>query len=139
MKGIPPKCIREHKFKSDSSSKAFYFDRVFHFQDQKFLSIPLKNDTKPRGNEVIEIMASATRLANGELSWEDGRVKLEFKGYVLHLFGCFIPLPLTALLGAEKKLLMRQTVFEMSVAITHPLWGNIYGYHEQIRENAEML
>ena len=115
-------------FKSDPSSKAFYLDRVFNFQDRK----PYRFRSRmipTRGNEVVEIMASQLGWRM-RVTWEDGRVKLKHKDYVVHLFGCFVPLPLTALLGAgnAEEIAIDEQTFEMSVAITHPLWGNVYGY-----------
>jgi len=62
--------------------------------------------------------------------WEDERVKLKHKGYVLYVFGYFIPLPLTLLIGEGygEEVAVDDDTFDMVVTITHSLWGKIYEY-----------
>ncbi|OIN85251.1 MAG: hypothetical protein AUJ12_09895 [Alphaproteobacteria bacterium CG1_02_46_17] len=80
-------------------------------------------------NEVVEIMRYGVGWRMGYF-WEDGKVKLKHKGYVFHLYGIFIPLPLSLLIGkgyAEETPIDDNT-FDMFMQIVHPLWGKVYEY-----------
>ncbi|MEM7020274.1 MAG: DUF4166 domain-containing protein [Pseudomonadota bacterium] len=82
-----------------------------------------------QADEVIEIMPFniGWRLSYG---WENNKVTLKHRGYVLRLFGGFIPLPLAFLLGrgyAEETAIDDNT-FTMSMHVMHPWWGKVYGY-----------
>lgn len=139
---IPPR--NEHqvpvtvRFESNKNTKEFIFNRVFHFKNRKpyqFQSRMIQiTDT-----DVVEIM----RFGLGwrmSFHWEDHCTKLKHKGYVLMLFGHFIPLPLTMLIG-EGNAIERPVdanSFAMQVDITHPWWGKIYEYkgHFRLKETA---
>lgn len=116
------------RFQSDLNSKSFHFNRTFNFAKGKpytFRSrmIQIEND------EVIEIM----RFGIGwkmQYKWDGEKVVLSHRGYALSLFGHFIPLPLTIIMGqgyAEESPIDDNT-FEMVTHITHPWWGKIYEY-----------
>jgi|AntRauTorcE11897_2_1112592.scaffolds.fasta_scaffold00112_9 hypothetical protein len=132
MRGIPPHNEQNVPvtvtFRSEPESKAFVFDRDFDFKTRKpyhFKSHMLQVE----GNEVVEIMPFGIGWRMNYL-WQDNKVILKHKGYVLHLFGHFMPLPLTVLIGkgyAEERAVDDNT-FEMSMQIMHPVWGKIYGY-----------
>lgn len=116
------------EFASDKHTKEFHFKRVFHFKSRKPYSFKSRM-IHTSGNEVIEIM----RFGLGwkmQFLWENDCIKLKHKGYVLKLFGHFIPLPLTTFLGAGNAVetAIDDNSFEMCVDITHPWWGKIYGY-----------
>ena len=141
MKGIPP--INERNvdvsvdFESDPNSKSFYFNRCFSFAARK----PYRFRSRMiqiKDNEVIEIMAS--RLGwRMNIVWEDKRVKLKHKGYAFCLFGYFIPLPLTMLLGVgnAEEVAIDDNTFDMFVDISHPLWGKIYEYKGRFKTQVE--
>lgn len=115
------------RFGSHPDNRGFQFNRVFHFTngDYGFTSrmVPIKDDV------LIEIM----RFRLGwklRIFWDGEKVVLEHKGYALALFGHYIPLPLTLLMGkgyAEEHAIDDHT-FEMMTHITHPLWGKLYEY-----------
>jgi len=116
------------RFESDLNSKAFHFNRSFKFLGRKpyvFHSRMLQiND-----NELIEIM----RFGLGwrmKYSWDGEKVVLAHKGYALQLFGHLIPLPLTMIMGAGNaaEYPVDENTFDMEVSITHPWWGEMYGY-----------
>lgn len=132
MRGIPPHTennvpVTVH-FRSEPNAKYFHFYRTFHFQNRKpyrFYSRMIQT----HDNELIEVMW--TRLGwRMSYLFEDGRVKLKHKGYALCAFGHFIPLPITFLLGRgdAEETVVDDNTFDMSVTITHPLWGELYGY-----------
>ncbi|MGH1377733.1 MAG: DUF4166 domain-containing protein [Alphaproteobacteria bacterium] len=116
------------RFESDLNSKSFHFNRSFNFSNRKpyvFHSrmIQLKD------NEVIEIM----RFGLGwkmQYSWDGEKITLSHKGYAIQIFGHIIPLPLTMIMGAGNAVEypVDDNTFDMEVSITHPWWGNIYGY-----------
>jgi predicted DCC family thiol-disulfide oxidoreductase YuxK len=130
--GIPPFTARgvpaTVRFKSDHESSAFHFNRLFRFPGRKpyvFHSrlIPCG------GNEMIEVMPFGLGW-RASYAWENGKVVLRHRGYVLHLLGHDIPLPLTPILGrghAEETAIDDET-FDMHMEIIHPWWGSIYGY-----------
>jgi len=133
--GIPPHNeknvpVTVH-FQSDKNTKAFHFNREFNFATRapyRFQSRMLQT----KDNEVIELM----RFGLGwkmNYHWQDQQVQLRHKGYVFHLFGHFIPLPLTFLLGEGNadEVAIDDNTFAMNVTITHPWWGIIYQYKGQ--------
>jgi predicted DCC family thiol-disulfide oxidoreductase YuxK len=135
LHGLPP--MNENnvpvtvQFESDLDTPSFTFNRVFQFKNRKpynFCSrmIPIKN------NEVMEVMRFGLCWRMNCI-WENNRVKLKHKGYALYLFGHFIPLPLTRLIGVGngEEVATSDNTFDMHVAITHPWWGKIYEYKGQ--------
>ncbi len=132
VKGIPPHNENEVRttvhFQSHLDSKAFTFNRVFHFKKRspyRFKSSMIQTTN----NEVIELMRFGIGWKSS-FHWEDACVKLKHKGYVLKLFGHFIPIPLTALIGKGNAVetAIDDDTFDMQTDITHPWWGKIYEY-----------
>lgn len=116
------------RFQSDKNSKAFQFNRTFHFKNVPtyvFRSRMLQI----KGDEVIEIM----RFGLGwkmQYRWTGEKVVLEHRGYALNLFGHFIPVPLTIFMGRgyAEEIPVDDNTFDMMTNIIHPLWGKIYEY-----------
>ena len=116
-------------FNSDSDTNHLHFVRRFHFKGRKpyiFHStmVPI------RENIVVEVMKFRLCWCS-RFSWQDDRVILAHNGYKLYLFGKFIPLPISWLVGnihAEEQAIS-DTAFKMFVEINHPLLGKIYEYH----------
>lgn len=109
-------------FQSDKDTKALHFNRTFHFKNAKpytFRSRMLQT----RENEVIEIMRFGLGWKMLYL-WNGEKVILQHKGYALHLFGHFIPVPLTLLLGKgyAEEIPVDGETFDMMMQITHPWW-----------------
>ena len=132
MGGVPPHNEKNVpvtvRFESNRDTKEFRFNRVFYFKDRKPYSFQSRM-VQTSGNEMVEVMhfGLGWRMS---YHWEDDCVKLKHKGYVLRLFGHFIPIPLTILMGegnAEEKVVDKNS-FDMQVEITHPWWGKIYEY-----------
>jgi len=121
------------QFRTDAHSRAFGFDRTFHFAGMepfRFRSamIPL------RGKDVVEQMGAGLcwRMT---YAWTGEKVALTHKGYALRLFGFLIPLPLTALLGRgyAEEIPMSDDEFSMMTEVRHPLWGFVFGYNGTFR------
>ncbi|PHZ85337.1 DUF4166 domain-containing protein [Paremcibacter congregatus] len=132
MRGIPPHTEVDVSvvvnFESDEESNFFHFRRIFNFKTRKPYSFNSRM-MQIKDNEVVEIMWSGFGWRMHYV-WEAGRVKLKHKGYVFHLFGCLIPLPLTFLLGEgnAEEIAIDDNSFDMKVTITHPWWGKVYQY-----------
>jgi predicted DCC family thiol-disulfide oxidoreductase YuxK len=132
LRGIPPANEKNVpvtvQFESDPHTQSFTFNRVFQFNHRKPYSFRSRM-IQIKDNEVIEIMRFGL-CWRMQCVWEDNRVKLNHKGYALHLAGHFIPMPLTLLLGAgnAEEMAIDDNNFEMRVEITHPWWGSIYQY-----------
>lgn len=116
------------RFKSDLNSKAFHLNRRFNFSDRTpyiFNSRMLQM----KDNEVVEIMKFGLSWKM-KYSWDGEKVFLSHNGYAIEIFGHLIPLPLTFFIGAGNatEYPVDDNTFDMEVNITHPWWGNIYGY-----------
>jgi len=124
-------------FESEPGSKVFRFNRVFHFKAAKPYSFR-SHMVQMKGNDVVEIMRFGLCWRMNYL-WGDGKVILKHKGYMLRLFGHFIPLPLTMLMGKgyAEEIAVDDDTFDMFVHITHPWWGKIYEYKGQFRVTKE--
>jgi len=130
--GIPPHTentvpVIVH-FESDKETKAFHFNRVFHFKKIKPYHFKSRM-IQIKGDEVVELMRFGIGWRMKYL-WEDGRVKLTHKGYALSFLGHLIPLPLTALIGKgyAEEIPVDDNTFDMMVCITHPWFGKVYEY-----------
>lgn len=124
-------------YESAKDTREFHFNRTFHFANNspyRFRSRMIQ----VAGNEVVELMHFGIGWRMNYL-WQDGKVILQHKGYLLNLFGLFIPLPLTALLGAghAEETAVGDETFDMFVEIRHPWWGKIYGYSGRFRISGE--
>ena len=64
-------------------------------------------------------------------SWDGEKVVLSHRGYAIHILGHLVPLPLTLFMGAGEaiEIPIDERTFEMKVVITHPWWGELYGYN----------
>jgi hypothetical protein len=62
--------------------------------------------------------------------WEVDRVMLRHKGYALRVFGHFIPLPISFLLGRgdAEEIPVSDNAFDRCATITPPWCGKIYEY-----------
>lgn len=116
------------RFQSDRNSRAFHFNRSFQFKNIKPYTFPSRM-IQIKDNEVIEIMTFGLGWRMLYL-WDGEKVILKHRGYALQVFGHFIPIPLTPLLGEgyAEEVAVDDDTFDMITHITHPLWGRIYQY-----------
>lgn len=116
------------RFQSDKNSTAFHFKRTFHFKDGKPYVFHSRME-QIKDNNMIEVMRFGFGWKMFYL-WEDGKVKLKHDGYALKLFGHYIPVPFTLLLGKgyAEEVAIDNNTFDMITHITHPLWGKVYEY-----------
>ncbi len=116
------------EFKSDKETKAFHFKRTFHFKDAKPYVFHSRM-MQIKDNEVIEIMRFGLGWKMLYL-WDGEKVVLQHRGYALHLFGHFMPVPLTLFMGKgyAEEIAVDDNTFDMITHITHPWWGRVYEY-----------
>ena len=115
-------------YESAKDTRDFHLNRTFHFTKGK----PYRFQSRMHqltGNQVVELMRFGIGWRMNYL-WQDSKVVLQHRGYILKLFGHFIPLPLTALLGVGhgEEVAVDDETFDMFVEIRHPWWGKVYGY-----------
>lgn len=120
------------RFSSPMGSKDFYFERIFHFprKTQHFKSRMHIID----GSTLAEIMrfGFAWKL---NYRWQDNKVILTHKGYAFHLFGAFIPLPLSLILGKgyAEEWAVEDNEFAMMTYAYHPCFGRTFGYEGRFK------
>lgn len=114
-------------FQSDRTSKAFHFNRSFTFHNRTYIFRSRMMQIK--GDEVIEIMHFGLGWKM-QYSWDGQKVVLRHRGYALNVFGMFLPLPLTFILGEgyAEEVAVDDDTFDMVTHITHRWWGKIYEY-----------
>jgi len=115
-------------FQSDENTKAFHFNRVFKFSNRKAHRFNSKMIHR-KDNELIEVMKYRIGW-RVRMSWHEDRVKLIHQGYALCVFGHFIPVPLSLVLGIGygEEIAIDDDTFDMTANIRHPWWGKIYQY-----------
>jgi hypothetical protein len=121
------------EFDSNPHTRAFHFNRTFFFPSAKPYHFRSRM-VQISGNEVVEIMRFGVCWC---LSYEveGNKVLLRHRGYALHWFGHFIPLPLQWLLGRgdAEEIALDDSHFAMEVTISHPRFGTIYRYGGEFR------
>lgn len=104
------------------------FDRIFYFPGKKpyrFRSVML-----PSGGHT---MTEHTRLGFGwraAFVWTGERIEMQHRGYTLNIFGRSVPFPAEWLLGRghASETALDDDRFAMTMDMTHPLWGRVFGY-----------
>ena len=126
------------RFKSDKESKAFHFNRTFNFGGAKPYTFRSRM-VQIRDNEVIEIMRFGLGWKMLYL-WDGEKVVLQHRGYALRLFGHFIPVPLTLLMGEgyAEEIAVNDDTFDMITHIIHPWWGKVYEYKGRFKVTKEV-
>lgn len=119
------------RFNSRPHDNRIGFNRTFHFPGRK--PYHFSSQLAPtQGDEVIEFM----RFGLGwrmHLVYADNQVQLQHAGYVWRIAGFDLPIPLGLILGKSHayEYAINDTQFGMHFAITHPLFGNVFGYEGQ--------
>jgi predicted DCC family thiol-disulfide oxidoreductase YuxK len=123
-KGVP---VTVH-FVTDARSNAFRLERTFHFPGRapyvfRSAMIPM------RGNELVEMMGRGSGWRSA-YKWDGRKVVLSHRGYVVRMFGLYIPVPLTLLIGSgyAEEAAIDDDTFSMWTEIRHPWWGKVFSY-----------
>jgi len=118
----------EVNFESEINSRAFWFNRVFHFPNRK--PYVFRSKLVPIGeNRVIEYTKSGIGwVATYEFAKE--QVRLHHIGYVISILGQDFKLPLEWVFGKSTAFeeAVDENSFGMKMEIRHPVFGKIYGY-----------
>ncbi len=115
-------------FRSEVNSNVFCFDRAFHFPEKS--TYHFRSRLYPLDNgEVIELMPIGLGWRPNYL-YDENKIKLKHRGYVINLFGKYIPLPLEILLGKgyAEEWPLSDNDFAMCMTIDHPILGQIFSY-----------
>jgi predicted DCC family thiol-disulfide oxidoreductase YuxK len=115
-------------FHSGKNSKAFHFERTFHFPEHGNITFRSHME-RINDNILVEFMRFGIgwKLA---YVWDGHKVILEHRGYVWRVFGFLLPIPVQIVLGkgyAEEQVLSEDT-FSMWTHTMHPLFGKTFGY-----------
>jgi hypothetical protein len=116
-------------FQSQPDSAIVNFNRTFYFPGDKPYEF-FSHIEKISGNDVVEFMRFGFAW-RALYSYDGTKIVMQHHGYVWKLFGKFIPLPLSLLMGkcyAEEEALSENS-FRMMMRLTHPLFGNIFEYN----------
>lgn len=113
---------------SKNGQHGMAFDRVFYFPGKKpyrFKSVML-----PSGGNA---MTEHTRIGFGwraAFIWTGEKIDMQHRGYTLNIFGRSIPFPAEWILGRgnASETPLDDNRFAMTMDITHPLWGRVFGY-----------
>lgn len=121
------------QFDSDPNTRAFHFNRTFFLPSGR----PYRFCTRMlqlSGNELVEIMRFGVCWCL-RYEWDGQKVRLRHRGYALHWFGHFIPVPLHWLLGRgdAEEVALDEDRFAMQVTLVHPLLGQLYSYRGEFR------
>jgi predicted DCC family thiol-disulfide oxidoreductase YuxK len=121
------------EFDSDPDTRAFHFNRTFLLPSARpyhFRTRMLQRS----GNELVEIMRFGICWCL-RYEWDGQKVRLQHRGYALHWFGHFIPVPLHWLLGRgdAEEVALDDDRFAMQVTLMHPLLGQLYSYRGEFR------
>lgn len=117
-------------FGSSPKTKEFRFDRIFYFPDRNpyhFRSSMLQ--IGKNHNDIIEVMRFGLAWKT-KYCFENNKVILKHRGYMLKIFGKYINLPITFLLGKgyAEEISISDDSFEMWMDIKHPLFGKLFEY-----------
>ena len=120
-------------YESAKDTREFLLARTFHFANRKPYRF-CSRMFQVAGNEVVELLHFGIGWRMRYL-WQDRKVILQHRGYLLNLFGLFVPLPLTPVLGVvhAEETAVDDDTFDMFVEIRHPWWGKIFGYSGRFR------
>jgi predicted DCC family thiol-disulfide oxidoreductase YuxK len=120
-------------FRSGKRSRAFYFDRVFHFPthgDVPFIS----RMEHLRDNIMVEYM----RFGVGwkcAYAWDGEKVTLEHRGYVWRVARFLLPIPAGLLIGRghAEEVPTSSDSFRMWTHANHAWWGKTFAYAGEFR------
>lgn len=120
------------RFLSENDNDHFIFDRVFHYPNRK--PYHFYSRLIPDGREMVE-MTGAGIGWRASYAWNGSKIILTHRGYALRIFGKFIPLPITWLIGRAhaEETPIDDNRFAMRMEIRHPLWGRIFRYGGEFR------
>jgi hypothetical protein len=115
-------------FCSQPDSATLHFDRTFYFPGKEPYAFHSSIE-QIKTNDVVEFMRFGFAW-RALYSFDGSKIVMQHHGYVWKLFGKYISLPLSLLMGkcyAEEEALSENS-FRMLMRLTHPLFGNMFEY-----------
>ncbi len=121
------------KYYSLPHSASFHLQRDFYFKTGAPYHFCSQMVHK-KGSELIDVMRFNVGWRLNYI-WQDNKVILKHKGYALKLWGYFLPLPITFLLGRINayEYAIDVNSFGMQAEINHWLFGTLYRYSGQFK------
>lgn len=121
------------RFESDRHSNAVTFRRRLSFRTAKPYEFASRM-TPVTDNVVIENMPFGLGW-KAAYDWDGSKVVITHRGYTLRVFGRYIPMPLTLIMGAgyAEETPVDDDHFDMIMHITHKWWGKVYQYKGRFR------
>lgn len=115
-------------YRSMPDSDGYVLDRIFHFPGRKPYNY--RSTMYPvEGRQVAEVMRAGLCWRT-LMSWRDGKVRMDHKGYGFRIFGKIIPFPIDFLFGRvyAEETAISDDEFSMMMEITNRWTGKTYGY-----------
>ncbi len=119
--------------KSKEYSKSYILERHFNFSKHNPY-IFCSKFTASKDNIIVEIVRFGIGLSYYYI-FDGNKVKIKHKCYVWHIFGKFIPIPLSLLIGkvyAEERAIDENN-FKLSLVIIHSCFGKILDYNGKFK------
>jgi predicted DCC family thiol-disulfide oxidoreductase YuxK len=116
---------RDVKVVRERRSYAFNKSALYTVRSQL---VPLQD------GEVIKLMPFGFGW-KAKVEWDDHKVSYTHQGYIIRLFGHFVPLPITWILGqvSTEEMVTDTMTFEMHTRVMHPWWGCFYKVFGQFK------
>lgn len=115
-------------YRSSPDNEAFILDRIFHFPGKKPYNY--RSTMYPAGGrQVAEVMRFGLCWLT-LFNWQDGKLRMEHKGYGFRIFGKIIPFPVDFLFGRvyAEETPISDDEFSIMMEITNRWTGKTYGY-----------
>jgi len=115
--------------KSEINSNNSILERNFHFQNHPHV-VFISKFVQIKDNLVVEIVKFGLGV-RFNYNFDGKKVLIIHDSYVLNIFGLFIPIPISILLGkvyAEEEAI-DDISFKMKMLLTHKWFGNIFEYN----------
>jgi len=109
------------------------FDRSFAFPGREPFRFRSRIETR-RDGDTVEYMRFNLGW-RGQYRFDGQKIRITHRGYVLKIFGCLQPLPLSLVMGKGygEEWAEGDDSFGMMIELNHFLWGRTFGYHGSFR------
>lgn len=127
--GIPVNVVQ----RSYKDEPEFYWERIFHFPGKS----PYRFQSKmlcAGEHQIVEYVRFGFGLRLRVMVENNGLIERD-EGYIWKLRRLSIPLPLHVTLGRTyvEEIQLSENEFEMSMTVTHPIFGETFSYNGQFR------
>lgn len=116
------------EFCSHPNSALLYLNRTFYFANNNAYTFNTTMNALAKNDVIESIFLSIGWRTN--YRYADKKVIMQHKSYVLRLFNCNLPLPLTYLFGIihAEEIMIDDNTYKITMIVTHPWFGELYRY-----------